>query len=257
MMDRNGAAPLVSIIMPAYNAQDYIGEAIRSVQDQTVTDWQLFVIDDGSKDGTCRIVAELAQMDSRIHLLPNEKNMGTARTRNRGLELCRSRYVAFLDSDDIWYPQKLERQLAAAEEKKADVVFTSYAIIDNAGKNRCNDFIVQETVDLKGMLRRNELGCSTVLLSERVARQYRFLEEFYHEDYALWLKMLRDGAVFAGVTEVLVGYRYHSNSRASNKLNSARSRWRIYRELLGMSVFTSGWYLMQYGFNGVWKYRHK
>lgn len=249
--------PLVSVIMPAYNAQEYIEAAIRSVQAQTVEDWELLVIDDCSVDQTRRVVETMARSDSRIRIILNEENMGTARSRNRGIELRRGRYVAFLDSDDQWRPRKLELQLALAKEKNADIVYSSYAIVDQYGEKLCNDFVVPPTTSLKAMLCRNDIGCSTVLLSERAAAQYRFLESFYHEDYALWLKILQDGMIAVAVPEVLVDYRYHTDSRASNKLSSAKRRWRIYRDLVGMSLVQSSWYQLRYAFNGVWKYRRK
>lgn len=131
--------PMVSVIMPAYNAAAYIAEAIRSVQSQTMMDWELLVIDDCSSDDTRQIVQTLARKDSRIHLLPNEKNMGTARTRNRGMDLCHGVYIALLDSDDVWYPQKLQQQIDLAEETGADIVYCSYAMVDQQRKPKCPD----------------------------------------------------------------------------------------------------------------------
>ena len=257
MMDVNGTIPLVSVIMPAYNAQEYIEEAIRSVQQQTVTDWELLVLDDGSQDETAAIVERLACKDPRIRFLPNDHNMGTARTRNRGLDLSRGQYVAFLDSDDVWLPTKIEQQINALVSEDADMVYTSYSIVGNDGVPCCDDFLVLDKVSLEDMLRRNEIGCSTVLLSQRAQQRYRFPVDFYHEDYALWLKMLRDGAVAVGVTDILVRYRFHANSRASNKLRSAIRRWHIYRDLLKMPLLQGGWYLVQYIFYGIKKYRRR
>lgn len=255
--DVQSLKPRIAVIMPACNAQAYIETAIRSVQAQTLTDWELLVIDDCSQDQTARLVQRMALQDHRIRLAANEKNMGTACSRNRGLELAQGCYVAFLDSDDRWHPTKLEKQLALAEEKNADIVYTSYAIVDGDGKKRCPDFIVRQTTGLKAMLCRNEIGCSTVLLSPSMASRYRFSEQYYHEDYALWLNMMQEGAVAAGVSDVLVDYRYHPNSRAANKLCSAKSRWRIYRDLLKLPLITSGWYLARYALNGIRKYRSR
>lgn len=220
-------------------------------------DWELLVIDDGSKDDTRQLVAQLAQQDARIRLLPNEKNMGTARSRNRGMDLCRGSYIAFLDSDDWWHPTKLEKQIALAQRSQADILYTSYAIVDDNGEKRCPDFIVPQTTDYKKMLCRSDIGCSTVMLSNRVAHTARFAENFYHEDYALWLQLLRDGATAAGVSEVLVDYRYHQSSRAADKFGSAKRRWRIYRDFLKMSVLESGWYSARYAVSGVIKYRKR
>ncbi len=249
--------PLVSVIMPAYNSETYIESAIRSIQEQTVENWELLVIEDGSKDGTAGLVAKLAAEDQRIRLLPNEQNMGTARSRNRGMDLCRGQYIAFLDSDDLWHPTKLEKQIALAEATGADILYTSYAIVDDNGEKCCPDFVVPETTDLKKMLRCSEIGCSTVMLSGELAKAERFAENFYHEDYAMWLTLLQKGAKAAGVSEVLVDYRYHADSRAADKFSSAKRRWRIYRDLLKLSVIKSGWYSVQYAVYGILKYRKK
>ena len=247
--------PLVTVIMPAYNASQHIAQAIRSVQQQTVSDWEMIILDDCSSDATVRIVSEILQTDSRIHLYQNKENMGVAQSRNRGLDLCRSDYVAFLDSDDIWHPEKLERQMNCFRQTGADLVYTSYAIIDMEGKKCCGDFFVPATVSLDALLKKNVVGCSTVMLNRAALERYRFQTDFYHEDYVLWLRMLRDGCTMAGVEEVLVDYRYHVDSRAGNKLSSAGHRWNIYREYLGMKRWKSLWYLAHYALAGLKKYR--
>lgn len=249
--------PLVSVVMPAYNSEAYIESAIRSVQKQTVEDWELLVLEDGSKDSTPEIVAKLAAEDPRIRLLPNEQNMGPARTRNRGMDLCTGQYIAFLDSDDIWYPDKLEKQLALAEQYNADIIYCSYAIVDAQGNLRSADFIVPPQADLKYMLVKSVFSCSTAMLRRSSVGEIRFPVDFYHEDYAFWLDLLQHGLVARGATEVLAAYRVSENSRASNKLASAVRRWHIYRKFLHYSFFRSAWYLMRYAFAGVLKYRKK
>lgn len=247
--------PMVSVIMPAYNAQRFVEEAIRSVMAQTVTDWELLVLDDGSKDATADIVKKLATEDSRIRFLPNEVNMGVARTRNRGFDLCRGAYIALLDSDDVWHPQKLENQLALAQETGADLVFSSYAIVDIRGKQVRGDYLVPEQIDFSGLLRENVIGCSTVLLSGTVVEKYRFSTDFYHEDYVLWLRLLQDGYRAAGSREVLVSWRLLENSRSFNKRKSAKNRWRIYRNYLKLSLCKSIRCFAAYALHGVKKYR--
>ena len=257
-MDRTSQKkPLVSVIMPAYNAGVFIEEAIRSVMAQTVADWELLVLDDGSSDDTLIIAQRLAREDCRIRLMPNERNMGVARTRNRGLDLCRGEYVAFLDSDDIWYPQKLETQLAAMKKTGADLSYCSYAIVDAAGEKCRGDYLVPSTVEFHDLLRQNVIGCSTVMLSAAAAEKYRFETDFYHEDYVLWLRLLRDGCRTVGCTQVLVAWRYVENSRSFNKWNAAQKRWRIYREFLHLGFGYSVRLLTEYAFFGVRKYFKK
>ena len=247
--------PRVSVIMPAYNAERFIEEAIGSVIRQTFQDWELLVIDDGSTDATVAVVEKLARTDSRITLLRNEVNMGVAKTRNRGLDLCRGRFAALLDSDDIWHPQKLERQLQLAEDTGADVIYCSYGIVDEWGKKLCEDFIVPARTNFEASLIKGVISCSTALLSKKIVDNYRFDTKYYHEDYALWLQILRDSYTACGNVEVLADYRVMNGTRASNKLRSAAYRWQIYRKLLKFNVIKSAGLLAQYGFLGLKKYR--
>lgn len=247
----------VSVIMPAYNAAAYIESAIRSVMDQTYGAWRLLVLDDGSSDDTVEIVQRLAKQDSRIALFRNEENCGAARTRNRGLDLCSDGYVAFLDSDDWWHPKKLEIQVNLAEQTGADIVYTSYAIIDGDGKPCRQPYVVPERTNFKHMLKENVIGCSAVLLSPQAARKYRFSPSFYHEDYCLWLDMLRDGCGAAGSSEVLTAWRLINGSRSFNKRNGVRQRWRIYREHLHLPLWTSVTAFIGYAASGIKKYGKK
>lgn len=250
-------SPVVTVIMPAYNAARYIEEAIRSVQAQTITDWELIVVDDGSSDETCQSVQRLAEEDRRICLICNETNLGAAKTRNRAMELARGQYVALLDSDDIWHPDKLEKQLRLLKTKCADFSYTSYRIVTARDEARIGDYLVPEEASLKDMLKQNRIGCSTVLMRRELADSYRFSDEFYHEDYVLWLQMLQQGVKMAGLREILVDYRYSLASRAGNKLASAKHRWRIYREYLHLPWWKSVWYLLLYAVAGMKKYKNR
>lgn len=246
--------PLVSIIMPAYNAGSYIEEAVRSVIRQTMTDWELIVLDDGSGDETSAIVKRLAAEDSRITLAPNSENMGVAKTRNRGFDLCTGRYVALLDSDDVWHPDKLEKQLARMAQTDADLSYTSYAIVGADGKKIRGDYLVPEQTTFDDLLKTNVIGCSTVMLAAHIVKEHKFNTDFYHEDYVLWLQLLRSGCKAAGCTEVLVDWRYIQNSRSFNKQKAAKNRWKIYRTYLGLSLPKSIWLFANYGVSGLKKY---
>ena len=246
--------PLVSVIMPAYNAEKYIEKAIMSVVNQTYTNWELIVIDDGSKDSTSEIVEKLVKKDERIAFFANEKNMGVARTRNRGFDLAKGEYVALLDSDDIWLEEKLEKQLVLFTETDADIVYTSYGIIDVEDKKYKENYLVPPQTDFEKMLGENHIGCSTVLLKKSVTEKYRFNENFYHEDYVLWMQLLKDGYKACGLTEVLVQYRFYPGSRAANKIKSAQKRWIIYREYLDLPFVKSVVSLVNYMLAGIKKY---
>lgn len=247
--------PLVSVVMPAYNAERYITAAIESVQHQTISDFELIIVDDCSDDHTCMIAEELAKNDSRIRFLRNSENIGVARTRNRAFSLCRGSYVALLDSDDLWYPDKLEKQIQTAERTGADIVYCSYAIIDADNKQICADFMVPEKTDLEAMLAKSVISCSTALLTWTTAQEYLFPVDYYHEDYVYWLQLLQSGKRAVGVPDVLAAYRVSEHSRASNKFQSAKRRWQIYRSYLHFSCRKSTWYFAKYALNGLIKYK--
>lgn len=246
--------PKVSVIMPAYNAARFVETAIRSVMAQTLTQWELLVLDDGSQDDTCAIVSCLAAEDPRIHLIPNEKNMGVAETRNRGFELCRGEYVALLDSDDLWLPEKLQQQVEKMERENADFSYCAYNIIDVDGNIAKSDYHVPQYVDFDGLLRENVICCSTVMLRRELTKTHRFDEQYYHEDYILWLDLLRAGCKGVGCTDILAQWRFVANSRSFDKLRSAQYRWQIYRKYLGLPFFKSVAMFARYALAGLRKY---
>lgn len=254
-MDLTNNSCLISVIMPAYQAQRYIESAIRSVMAQTVKDWELLVMIDGATDQTAQIAQALAAQDSRIRVICNETNLGAAGSRNRGMDLCRGSYVAFLDSDDLWQPEKLERQLERLQQTGAHFCYTSYAIIDEEGQKVREDYRVPPTRNFEEMLGENVIGCSTVLLCPEIARKYRFTTAFYHEDYALWSQLLRDGYRAVGCEETLSSWRYAAGSRSFQKGSAAKNRWRIYRHYLKLPLHRCIRAFCTYALAGLRKYR--
>ena len=247
--------PRVSIVMPAYNAAEVLENTVRSVQAQTFENWELIVVNDCSTDGTLTLLERLAGEDPRIRYFTNEVNSGAARSRNAGLDRCAGTFIAFLDSDDQWHPEKLQKQISRMEETGADIGYTSYAIVDGQGNKRCPDYVVPEYVTFEDMLKQNQIGCSTVMLRAKALGDNRFSVDFYHEDYVLWLQLMRSGCKAVGLTQVLTEYYFHEDSRAGNKGNAAKERWKIYRNFLRFSVVKSLWYFGHYALAGVLKYR--
>lgn len=251
--NRNASgSPRVSVLMPAYNAERYIAEAIHSLQGQTMQDWELIVVDDCSTDGTAQQLRRLAEEDSRIRPVFNAENRGAAGSRNLALAMHRGEYIALLDADDVWRADKLARQLETAEKTGAEIVYCSYALIGAAGEKNGKPFVVRESTDFEKMLRRNEIGASTVLVRETAMRP--FDTRFYHEDYALWLALLQSGCRAVGVTEVLVDYRILPGSRSNNKWKSAQHRYEIYRDYLHIPLAKRVFLLAQYALSGLKKY---
>lgn len=252
---RSESTPLVSVIMPAYNAEKYIEQAIRSVQKQTVRSWELIVVDDRSTDKTAEQIRRLAAEDMRIIPVYSETNHGAAESRNIALRQCRGEFVALLDADDVWHPQKLEREMERARETDADLVYSSYAMIDEQGTRCFSDFIVEESTDLQSMLNCNTIGCSTVLMKAKALEKRPFVTDFYHEDYVMWLSLLQAGCKAVGVRDILVDYRVARGSRSFNKLKSAKNRWRVYRDYLKLPLIPSVKAMVGYAINGLKKYR--
>lgn len=246
---------LVSVIIPAMNAEKFIEATIRSVLAQTYSDFEIIVIDDGSTDATVSIVEALARTDPRIRLHRNGKNCGVGETRNRGFSLAKGKWVALLDSDDVWRPEKLEKQLALAHSSGADIIYCSYALVDERTGEKVKDYILPEKTTYEDTLKVNIITCTTALLSDKIAKNYRFTSEFYHEDFVFWLELLKKGYRAVGCPEVLADYTLRSDSRSFNKRKSAWERWVVYRKSQKMSLFKSAVTFVQYAFYGVRKYK--
>lgn len=241
----------VSIVMPAYNAERFIEEAIQSVIKQTFSEWELIVVDDASCDKTTDIVRQLALLDVRITLVENKTNLGVSGTRNRGIGLATGEFIAFLDSDDIWVYDKLQRQLEILQQFHADLCYTAYTVMSESSKH-LTTYRVPKTIDYVGMLGENVIGCSTVLLKRSSLGIYRFESTFFHEDYVLWLKLLKSGLTAVGIDEFFVKYR--SGGRSRDKVSAAKNRWLIYRKCEKLSLPLAGYYFFKYCFNGFKKH---
>lgn len=256
-VNTQNTSPLVSVIMPAYNAEAFLELAIRSVINQTMTDWELIVIDDCSKDSSFDIATEFASADSRITALRNEQNMGVAKTRNRGIDLAKGQYIAFLDSDDIWHPEKLQCQLEEITKSGADICYCAYSIIDVSG-NKCKaDYLVPPMVTYRDILKENCIQCSAMLIPANIVKEIKFNTEFYHEDYILGLDILSRGGIAAGCTQVLLDWRYLANSRSFDKKKSAKNRWKIYSDYLKIPMLKRCWLFGCYTAAGLRKYLSK
>lgn len=245
---------LVTIVMPIYNAEAFLKEAVNSVLLQSYCNWELLMVDDASTDRSLELAKEFARQDPRIKVLWNEKNQGVANTRNRGIAEAKGDYIALLDSDDVWLPKKLERQVALLEERCAQLAYCSYDFIDDKGNSILKPYLVPETTNFEKMLYNNVIGCSTVLIQADLFKKHRFLKECYHEDYALWMEMLQEGCRAVGLSEVYVHYRKVFGSRSDNKKNAARQRWWIFRKKLKLPFWKSVMAFTGYAFYGVIKH---
>ncbi len=244
---------LISIVMPAYNCEKYITESINSVINQSYKNWELLVLDDGSKDETLNIINEFGQKDSRIKVFPNGKNMGVSATRNRGIDLATGNWIAFLDSDDMWTTDKLENQLAIVEEKLAEFVFSGASYIDESGRPYKGIFEVPEMVTYKKLRNHNVISCSSVLVKKKYFENIKMEKDEMHEDFAVWLRILKLGINAYGVNKPLLIYRISKNSKSGNKLKSIKMTYNVFR-FIGINPFSAVYYTVRHLLASVSKY---
>ena len=223
--------PLCSIVIPAYNCEDTIEEALRSAMDQTLGEIEILVVDDASTDETGERVRHLAAKDSRIRLLHNEENRGVAESRNRGVDAARADWVAFLDGDDAWLPQKLEKQFRLQRETGAAFLYTGAICMNSRGETLERRFIPPERIDYRQLLRGNEIVCSSALARRELLLAHPMARSELHEDYSCWLQILAEGVTACGLPEPLLRYRLAAKSKSRNKLKSAHMTWQCYAYL--------------------------
>ncbi len=251
-MSKNEA--LVSIVMPAYNCEKYVVEAINSILAQTYRNWELLVLDDGSKDNTLRIIEEFSQNDSRIKALPNGKNMGVSATRNRGIELASGEWIAFLDSDDMWEPEKLEKQFEIVDKEAAEFLFTGSSYINEEGEPYKGIFEVPEKITYKKLRNQNVISCSSVLVKKKYFEHIKMEKDEMHEDYAVWLRILKLGVTAYGVNEPLLIYRISRNSKSGNKIKTVKMTYKVFR-FVGINPIGSAYFMMRHVVASVGKYK--
>ena len=244
---------LVSIIVPAYKAARFIDDTVQSVLSQTYGDWEMLVADDCSPDDTRARVAAWSQRDARIRLIALERNGGPAAARNAAIAQAQGRWLAFLDSDDMWLPVKLERCLAHAAQHRAALVFTGYRRITHDGSRTGNYIGVPATLTYRELLGNTAIATSTVLVDRQLAGDIR-MERVYYDDFVCWLSILKRGHVARGLDEDLMRYRVVSQSVSRNKGRSAGEVWKTYRGVERLGLVPAAWHFSRYALNAVRKY---
>lgn len=235
---------LVSIIIPVYNANKYIEATVDSVMGQTYENWELLLVDDGSTDGSSETIERLAREDStnRIKVLLPKEHGTAAGARNYGLKYATGRYIAFLDADDLWEKDKLEKEMAFMAEKKAGFVFTGYEFADANGVGTGKIVKVPATLSYKQALKNTTIFTSTVLIDTKIVdKPLVVMPEIKSEDTATWYQILRSGHLAYGLNENLVKYRRVANSLSSNKLEAIRRIWNLYRKAEKLSLIYSAY----------------
>ena len=249
----HGEFGLVSIIMAAYNAEKTIELAIESVLNQTYSNFELLVINDCSKDGTAKLVEDFSAKDNRVCLISNEKNSGVSFTRKHGLEEANGSWIAILDSDDAWAPEKLEKQIELQNRTNADLLFTGSAFMDSEG--RPIDWYLHAPAEAtyRQLLKQNVLSNSSALVRKELYAKHYAVGDGMHEDFAIWLSILKEGKKAYGVDEPLLIYRIAKSSKSGNKIKAAKMNWNTYR-YVGLNVVEAAYYEAWYMFKNVMKY---
>jgi teichuronic acid biosynthesis glycosyltransferase TuaG len=236
--------PSVSVVTPVWNAAATLAEAVASVRAQSMPDWEMLLVDDGSTDGSGDLAARLAAAEPRIRLIGWPERRGAAAARNAGIRAARGRFVAFLDADDRWRPEKLRVQIGYMRATGVPFTFAAMHRIDAAGRvlGRVG---VPARVDYARLLRGNVIPCQTAVFDRRHYGPVEMPPLPRRQDYGLWLRLLARGGEAHGLQEVLADWRMRPGSLSANKLVAAAGTWRVYREVAGLGRGRAAWYLGQ------------
>lgn len=246
-------APLVSIITPTYNSGKFILEAYNSILSQTYTNWEWVVTDDCSSDDTFMILSSLSDQDDRVKVYKSESNQGAGSARNISIKHASGRYIAFLDSDDLWLPNKLEKQVCFMSDNDLALSYTWYRKFTHYSGD-LGEIRAPKTITYKQLLKTNVIGCLTAIYdTEKVGKCYMPLIR-KRQDFGLWLFILKKTDRVAGLPEVLAKYRVDTGM-TQNKVEVLKWQWKFYREVVGLSVVSSCYYFCHYAINGFLKYK--
>lgn len=245
--------PLVSIITPVYKAEKFIEETIKSVQGQTYSNWEMLLVDDVSPDHSVEIIQQYIAEDDRIKLIQLEENSGAAIARNTAIKHSKGKYIAFLDSDDLWLPEKLMKQVRFMQEGNKSFSFTAYGIIKEDGLKTGKEVRVPENINYDGLLKNTIIGCLTVMLDKEQIGKIEMLNIRTRQDFVLWLDILKRGHLAHGLDEVLAYYRKVEGSISSNKIKTAKRNWYVYREIEKLSLPKAVYSFIGYAFNALKK----
>ena len=243
----------VSIITPAYNSSKFIEDCINSVLAQTYTNWEMIIVDDFSTDNSKEKITVLSENDTRIKTIFLDKNIGAAKARNIAISKAKGKYIAFLDSDDLWMPTKLEAQIYFMQEKDIAFSYTTYQSISEDGNKLFSVVKAPGIMTYSSYLKNTIIGCLTVVIDREKTGNFEMPNIRSSHDMALWLLIMKRGFPGYGLDENLAKYRVVSNSNTSSKLRAAKDVWKVYREIEKLSFLFSFWCFFNYIFNAFLK----
>lgn len=242
--------PIVSIVVPVYNAREYIADTIQSVENQTYLDWELLLVDDGSTDGTREYLQTLTNIKMHVIFLP--ENKGVANARNRGIADAEGKYITFLDADDLWKKEKVKTQINFMESQHINFSFTNYEFGDEKAKGTGHIVKAPKIISYKQALKNTTIFTSTVMLNvDRLGKDMVKMPEIKSEDTATWWKILRLGIPGYGIQENLVTYRRPIKSLSSNKMQAINRIWNLYRKQEKIGLFKSSCYFICWAFHSL------
>lgn len=244
---------LVSIITPAYGTEYFISATIESVIAQTYLHWELLIVDDCSPDKLSDIVKDYAAKDSRVKYLKMSKNGGPANARNLALDTAKGRYIAFLDSDDLWHPEKLSKQLAFMEKNDFAFTYTAYQRIKVSGEKYPFINSIPGKISYHGLLKNTVIATLTVILDKSKIQNINMTHGWGYDDYVLWLEILKTGKDAYGLNENLAYYRVMDRSVSSNKPRALKWVWHIYRKQQKINPLMSLFYIVNFSVNALMK----
>lgn len=243
----------LSVIMPVYNASRFLKEAVDSVLSQSFSDFEFIAVDDCSTDDSYDILLKYAEKDSRVKIYRNELNKGVSYTRNFAVEKACGEYIALIDSDDMWKEDKLIKQLNLISDRMADLCYTGSAFVDTNSVYSDFVFEVPRRVNYKTLLKQNVISCSSVVIKKSWLVKYPMAFDDMHEDFAVWLSVLKEGGKAFGINEPLLVYRVDKNSKSGNKFKSMKMTYRVYK-YIGLNLFERLYYLFCYTIRGIKKH---
>ncbi|MFW5583942.1 MAG: glycosyltransferase family 2 protein [Bacteroidales bacterium] len=244
---------LVSVVMPVHNAEKYIDVAIQSVIAQTYTNWELIVVNDGSTDGSEKIIRQYASADARILLINMESPSGTpTKPRNEGMKRAHGRYIAFLDSDDAWFPNKLTEQIPLFRDEQTAIVYTNYEKMSESGLRHNRIVVAPQTADYERLLTGNVIGNLTGIYDTAKTGK-RLCRNVHHEDYVLWLSILKEGFIARNTNTIGGLYRVRDNSVSSSKWKLLPWQWHIYIEIEKTGYLRAMYYYACYALQAIRK----
>lgn len=247
---------LVSIITPIYNGEKYISITLDSVLGQTYSNWEMLLVNDGSKDRSLEIINKYAQSDSRIQVLSQE-NGGIGIARNNGIRRAKGQYHIFLDGDDTWEPAFLESQLNFMKEKNAQLVYASHTRIDKDGKECLKPFVVPEKITYKDLLKTCYISCLTGLYDTSTFGKIYMREDMksLREDYIYWLEIIKKVKVAYGNQAILSNYRILASSTSRKKIKVIKPHFKVLYKVEKLGLFKSMYYMLNWAVISYFKYR--